>query len=312
MKKWILLFAIMQFVLFLFIIASLSTTKWVETEFDFSFIYTTDIDEGKLREFDCSKFQGGLLTCHRGYKVDTTKLSEQYLNLYRDICTFYNEVKDRDGYFGSNKYSYEKIDDIRSVCKMLKSISSASTVKILCDILSMIGILIWFIGMLCLIRSVNCFNFTYICSLCSLFLFYIGSIMWFVNANATFGSCLINPVNGDQPKICATHGPAIVIFITIIFPIIVILYIIITCKAQRKRFRSFRLAIQDSQQQINYLQPLPKLSNIVHPELNGLYNQYDYKVYQSDNIIPEPLNEFPPAVIAFHDEYEQENNDSNY
>jgi hypothetical protein len=259
MKKWVLVFSLIQLVFLAFMIGSLASPKWVETDFDVSIGYSTSFyDEWSI--FRSSKFEGGVVICYKGYKLDGDETAIGYGDLEKDICDLKEKI---DDYFiDYSDYEIDSTSDVKSICRMFQGLTAGAIIKLVFDIACMIALLVWFIGMMCMLRSVNCFITTYICSVCAFCFFYVGSILWFVATGATFGSCSKNPNNGDHPNICATHGPGLMIFIMIMFPFLIILYIVIACKAQKKRL----IKGQSSSQNHPNIAPSLQMQNFQIPQ----------------------------------------------
>ena len=168
MKKWILIFSLTQMVLLAFMIGSLATKNWVETDFKVFLAYSVDYDSDWIN-FSFPKFEGSIAVCNKGYKADSDETSISYGQLETDICDLKDKI-DND-YSGEYYYLLEDINDYKSICKMFQRLNGGAVIKIIFDIACMIALFVWFIGMMCMLRSVNCYWMTYICSVCTICFF---------------------------------------------------------------------------------------------------------------------------------------------
>lgn len=311
MKRWILVFSFIQFVLLAFMIGSLTTPKWVETDFDVMIGYSKNFYDD-WSTFRSSKFEGGIATCYKGYKLGGDEDKVAYGELERDICDIEDDID--DDFIDSNEYEIDSTDNVKSICKMFQGLSAGAVIKVVFDIACMIALLFWFVGMMCMLGRVNCFCMTYVCSVCTFCLFYIGSILWFVVTGATFGSCSEKPHNGDHPKICATHGPGLMIFVMIIILPIIILYIVIACKAQKKRLKKSESSSQNNQNippsaQMQNFQTLQSVNNNPGAYPSGSYPPIPYLPINPQG--GNPSGAYPPVFNAqgvyAHDDYAQNN-----
>ena len=224
-RFWIAFFASCNIILVILMAVSLSIFNWVRTDFDTYFVYLAK-SEGNFTDFNASSFEGNIFDCVKGcgklYK------DSDYNIVMKDICEYYG---DNEKY--SNFYTDPDYDAIQSICEMFKNIIKANQFKLIFDFATFVSILLWFIGMLCMNRKNCCYLFTYWTSLFSCLTFFVGSITWFAITAAVFNNCSEIPEHGDSPIICATKGPILMVLIMILFPLLILCYFLVACKAKK-------------------------------------------------------------------------------
>ena len=108
-------------------------------------------------------------------------------------------------------------------------------VFVIAEVIAMIAIIVWGLVLLCFNNKVNCFWLTYCCSGCAWVAHYLGTLFWLGITSANYNAdCSVTPYNGKGPTVCTGDGPALALFTLIFLPVIVILFCIVGCHAQRK------------------------------------------------------------------------------
>ena len=85
------------------------------------------------------------------------------------------------------------------------------------------------------LSNMNCFCMNYSCSITSCVCHYIAIIGWILISGSTYsGSCSTLSTNGSKLPLCSADGPALGLFLMIIFPIIVVIFVVIACAVSKK------------------------------------------------------------------------------
>ncbi|CAG9324475.1 unnamed protein product [Blepharisma stoltei] len=184
-------FFILQALLFSCIIGTLGTQQWVETKTTYSF-------EGSLVAVTDSE-----IYCIK---------ESSYTDLKDDICDDNSECTDTNNV----------------LCDFITDLNSGAAVYILFEVISLICIVVWAIILVCFIFSVNCFWLSFCCSSSACLLHYIAFLSWVGLTSARFnGKCKNSDQSENEIVICASDGPNLSLFLMIIFPIILIAFIIV-------------------------------------------------------------------------------------
>jgi Ring finger domain len=199
-KIWWIIFLCLQLFLLALMITTCAVSPWVTSKFDLYITY-----------FNGAIFKGDISGCVAGCDCG-----------YSDCESNWCELPP----YGQ-EYTFE------SLCLLFKSLQKASTAFVVCEIFSMIGILMWTIGMARFLLKY--ISGTYCCPVCAFIFHLIGILVWIQITQASFsGSCGIFPRDGKYPIVCASAGPILGVFVLCIMPIIVVLYLVVTRKAYNK------------------------------------------------------------------------------
>lgn len=275
LRIWWYIFFGVQFLLVIFIIGSLASEKWVKTNFTSC---TFEEDNGYSYSTFCGKFAGNLSKCKEG--CDETYASESV-----SWCDFDND---------SNYDSYDNAGD--SLCLMFYGLYIGALILIIFEISTFISIIVWCSTMICTLYKCNCFWMTCCCSVCSCVSHFLGMIIWFAITKANFNNdCSTFPSDGSQPKLCATDGPGLGVFIMVIFPIIVAFYLYIGCDAN-SRYKEGTINVGPAVDGGNNFNGVVPTNHIIAEDINN-ENAVFIKT-NAVNINPMPMVIPPPMTVA--------------
>lgn len=117
---------------------------------------------------------------------------------------------------------------------MFGSLANGSVWYILGEILTFCAVFVWFLAMIFSSKKKCCYLTTYVFSVCSCVWHYLGVLVWFVITHASFGGCGNFADDGKAPVLCATSGPSLAVFLMVVLPIIIVLYLVVACVAYKK------------------------------------------------------------------------------
>ena len=225
-KHWWVIFGVLQGVLLAFMICSLCVGSWVSARFSdvYQFIYYSSRD-GNVeisRYFKGDEFAGSLSFCLEGCDDEM----DSYSNLYEDWC--YGDMMDE--YKQDSDYK-----DIKSICTMFSVLSGGSAVYVVFELVSIVALITWFVSMLCFTKVLVCYYAGCWCSICSCMSHLIATLFWFSITQASFISCSSFPDNGQVPTVCAEAGPALSLVTLILYPFILVVYMVISNKIKIKK-----------------------------------------------------------------------------
>lgn len=257
-------------------IASLSVDQWVYSENSLVIVDTDTTNENNY--FKGSEFKGSLSFCFDG-------CHGTYAGLANKWCDKYNEIQDMSG-----------DQEFLSVCKMFKNLNFGMLAFAALDVLSLIGLMVWLVGIACCIDHSCYFKMNYCCSVWVTFSHIIGLIAYNGLSNSRFSdNCDKTPDNGGTPELCASHGPRIALFVAFLIPIITITYCIVACRYYRVKI-NMQIAETRSRQPIHMVQAVP--APLILPQVNNLHNPYDLNQKPEELALDPACILYPPAVIV--------------
>jgi hypothetical protein len=195
-------------------VGSLSTDGWVYSQNHLILFDSGESDKNEY--FKGSEFQGSLSFCHEGCYGSYAGLETRWCDKYKEAKTMNDDQE------------YE------SVCSMFKHLNFAMLAYALLDVLALIVLLVWFVGIACCLGHSCYFKMNFLSAACTAFIHVVALVAYVGLSNLSFeGGCDENPKNGDLPVLCANHGPRIALVVAIILPFISVAYCIVSCKYQK-------------------------------------------------------------------------------
>jgi hypothetical protein len=178
------------------------------------------------------KFEGGLLQC-------TESCDESWGKLASKWCAFYDDVKDlADDTNGFHDPLFYKAleDPAHSICILYAVLFYGSGVYLAFEILALISIVSWALGMFMYWRKVKCcLVCSMICSGCVWFGHYTAFIFFMVFTKTNFqGNCDEFEDDGENPKLCASDGPGVALVVAILIPLVAVTYCVVGCNLNNK------------------------------------------------------------------------------
>jgi hypothetical protein len=261
-------------------IGTLGAKEWGYTKNLLFGINPTTSNIGSIL-FNGYSFTGSFSSCTNG-------CSGNYGQLAMDWCNYYNNYSGKTA---------------ESICILFLTLYYGSVIFGILEVLAMICIIVWGLVMLCFWRPNKCFHLTFCCSVCACISHYLGFIIWMGITASNFNSnCGNSPVNGSQFNVCATQGPSLGLFVTIILPIIVAFYFIVACKALGLRSVYGNGVPVPSSTLGNFNNP-PQY-NLVHPpQYNSAYPPQYNPAYPPPNNLAYPPQFNPEYPAQFNPQY---------
>lgn len=205
-------------------VGSLLTEKWVYTDNDGAVanLAWSDSDNNVYRGDD---FAGGLYACTDSCDENWGKLAEEW-------CDYWNDLKDID-----NRSIFEELqkENVQSICYLYFALYVGMIFYSGFEIIGLICLVVWSVSMLLYFKKINCcLTTSFVCSGCVWTLHYLAFIFYMAFTESNFNGDCDDFDSETNPKLCASDGPALALFITIIIPIITIAYCIVGCNLKKK------------------------------------------------------------------------------
>ncbi|CAG9324476.1 unnamed protein product [Blepharisma stoltei] len=280
---WIIFLAL-QGLLISCMIGTLGAKNWVEMKYDHA-TWKGDLTWVTDSDIDCIS-------------------KSSYNDLRSDFCVYKSKCQDTNDAY----------------CEMFKNLDNCGSLYVVLEIIAIICTIIWAIILVCFICSINCFAISFCCSSTSCIFHYIAFLSWMGWSNTNFnGDCDSDIRNSDEaPALCAKDGPSLSLFLVVVFPIILIAFIIIGSKTIRvKRLEAIRgrvigvSEINNSNQVQMFVQPgyAPYSQGVptVYPAGQPIIPQpYQYPPNARENYSGQSQGFFSPLVAQplFYDAYQ--------
>ena len=234
---WTSIFLLIFFFSFILMGGTLASKSWVYTTANSStFIETYNDFHNNIINFRI--FEGNLYRC-------TESCTETYKKLSSEFCDEAESL-------------YRKYPENYFICRMFKNLNKGMKLYLICEGISMLFMLL--IGLLIIFsRKSTKKTFPYIIyALLTLVIIahYTGFISWMSVTNTNFNrDCVDIPHNPTEDlKFCAGDGPALALFITILLPLISVMFCFVSKNfGAKKTVAKIDREIKPEKKKITYL-----------------------------------------------------------
>jgi hypothetical protein len=135
---------------------------------------------------------------------------------------------------------------------MFTNLSEAGKVSMIFEAISIVQVFLWAFTMMLFVRKVKYFGMSYCTSICGFISHLISLSAWFSLTHASATSCSsTSPVS-----LCMSSGPALQIVALLLYPVGLVTYFTVSCKAYQRRTDSTRVNPSTSRQPLSRL-PIP-------------------------------------------------------
>ncbi|OMJ80714.1 hypothetical protein SteCoe_18965 [Stentor coeruleus] len=194
-RTWLYSFCLLQILIFVFIVSSMATKLWV------------------YGSFFGTSFQGSL-------NASETQNSMSYYSLSLSYCEIYKDTHEKS---------------MSSLCKLFTNLFKAMAFYIAFEVISLSFLALWFYTIWGILKKKDLLKLAIVFAIISCVSHCLACIIWFSITEANFkDDCSDEEINGETPKICASDGPALVIFSTVLHSGLTISYILVTKYAYKK------------------------------------------------------------------------------
>ena len=183
------------------------------------------------------------------------------------------------------------------MCYTFAGLGIGAIIFIIFEVISIIIIKVWICSMFASMSINGCFCMNYSCSVTSCVCHYIAIIGWLTVSGATYSnSCSTFHTDGTKLPLCSQDGPDLGLFLMLIMPIIIAMFIIVACKAQKAQL----LAMQNQQPPPAVYLPAAGIESQA-PQYNSgvppMYGAPNYPQYVSPGNPQYPPGNLPPQYL---------------
>ena len=203
---------LIQALMALTMITSLLTNAWVYFEFDST---NPEFAISDSEAFNSQSFKGSLVGCHKG-------CSNSYATEYKAWCSFSNETTSNIPIT-----NISSVPEAHSLCQMFTGLYSGMISYLVFELLSLLGLSIWFSMLVLLLNGKRILCLTYFISIFSFISHFFAILLWAEFTGAGFLSCSVFPSNGSKPVLCIDAGPRLAMFTLVIFFVFLGIYLIL-------------------------------------------------------------------------------------